>query len=995
MKRISFVFGLLTTLFLPAQQNNYIQFTTNDGLPSNHVYKTIIDHKGFLWIATEAGIARYDGKYFQVFTTQDGLPDNEVIELDIEENGTLWANSLKYAPAYFDDKLNRFVSVEKNNKAIVESAGVTAMQLFVMADSGVMYKNEKGSFIFYNKKLNNQSSYLNKQPSNIKGKDDGYIDGVIDGIKNNIQWFYDRYYFNKKAKQYFFYINNQNGKKVYVQPKASMSTNEFTRYKIFKNSLYVANTKQGICYKVSNFKTNPNGFTIDSINIKEPFFQFKIDDNYIYFTTNSAKVLIYNKKSLLLENSIQGNYLPNNGFKDNNGNIWISTVDKGLFLYSSIKIHKVDFPINFNQTYFLSITKKAGSIYAGNYYGTIIEKNAHTFNTKEIIKRKPARIRKIILHNNNIYLISEQGLFLNYSHEIRQENDMELSGKTALLYNDTLLIVGAVGGMVHINTQTQKPTGNFRYKKVMKMAKTTNGLVYFISNQGLYTYNVYTHAYQSLNHIHPLLSGRLTDVTITPDGCIWLATAADGIIVLKNNKVIKIITTKDGLIDFNTKCILAVNNNQIWLGTTSGISKINYAIQANNISYTVQNITQKDGLASNEVNEIILDNDTVYLATSNGINKMSVSYSAIKSNMPVYLTQIKINERDTGVYNNYNLNKNQRSVFLQFAAIDLKGHFKQFKYSLNHSKNWIPLKENTLSLQLNHGEQVLQIKAIDVNGFESNKILKLHFNIALPYWKEPLFWVIIFLIIQGTAFVLIFKFYKRKKEAKLKTELANIQTASLEQQAFTSLMNPHFMFNALNSIQHYINKQDRLNANRYLTDFALLIRKNFEGAQESFITLEQEIESTKIYLRLEQMRFTKQFAYKINIDETIDTDEWMIPSMMLQPLIENALLHGLMHSKISGELIINFKEQHQNLLIEIIDNGIGFENSALQKANHIHKSKGMSLITKRIKALNHFVTQPIEISFQKITNHAANPGNKTTLVIPADLYHNWLKAQKA
>ena len=707
-------------------------------------------------------------------------------------------------------------------------------------------------------------------------------------------------------------------------------------------------------------------------------------------------MLIYNKKSLLLENSIQGNYnyLPNNGFKDKNGNIWISTVDKGLFLYSSINIHKIDFPINFNQTYFLSIAKKAGSIYAGNYYGTIIEKNTHTFKAKEIIKRKPARIRKIILHNNNIYSISEQGLFFNYSHEIRQENDIELSGKTALLFNDTLLIVGGVGGMVHINTKTQKPTGNFRYKKVMKMVKTTNGLVYFISNQGLYTYNVNTHTFQSLNHIHPLLSGRLTDLTITPNGYIWLATSADGIIVLKNNKVIKIITTKDGLIDFNTKCILAVNNNQVWLGTTSGISKINYAIQSNNISYTVQNITQKDGLASNEVNEIILDNDTVYLATSNGINKMPVSYSAKKSNMPVYLTQVKINERDTGVYNNYNLNKNQRSVFLQFAAIDLKGHFKQFTYSLNQSKNWIPLKENTLSLQLNHGEQELQVKAIDVNGFESNKILKLQFNIALPYWKEPLFWVVIFLIIQGTALVLIFKFYKRKKEAKIKSELANIQTASLEQQAFTSLMNPHFMFNALNSIQGFINQQDRQNANRYLTDFASLIRKNFEGAQESFIALEQELESIKIYLRLEQMRFTNQFTYTINIEESVDVDDWMIPSMMLQPLIENALLHGLMHSKISGELIINFKEQHQNLLIEIIDNGIGFENSLQQKATHVHKSKGMSLITKRIKALNYFVEQPIEVSFAEVVKDQKNPGNITSILIPFDLYNAWIKAQK-
>lgn len=202
------------------------------------------------------------------------------------------------------------------------------------------------------------------------------------------------------------------------------------------------------------------------------------------------------------------------------------------------------------------------------------------------------------------------------------------------------------------------------------------------------------------------------------------------------------------------------------------------------------------------------------------------------------------------------------------------------------------------------------------------------------------------------------------------------------------------MFNALNSIQHYINVQDRQNANRYLSDFASLIRKNFEAAQLSFIPLEQEIENLKIYLRLEQMRFNERFSYQIKIEENLDTEDWMIPTMILQPLLENALLHGILPSDLEGKLLIELKLEDSNLVIIITDNGIGVENSMALKEISGHKSRGMELIKKRITALSHFGSQVMSISMSPAFESEKNPGNKITLFIPLTLHLAWLQAQQ-
>jgi len=178
-------------------------------------------------------------------------------------------------------------------------------------------------------------------------------------------------------------------------------------------------------------------------------------------------------------------------------------------------------------------------------------------------------------------------------------------------------------------------------------------------------------------------------------------------------------------------------------------------------------------------------------------------------------------------------------------------------------------------------------------------------------------------------------------------------------------MNPHFVFNVMNSIQHYINTKDTTSANKILTGFARLIRKNLEICTKSFISLEEELEYLELYLSLEKKRFGEKFSYTIQVNNLIDKEETVLPSMLLQPYIENAIWHGIMPKDDGGKIDIDIDLGDRNdLLIKIIDDGIGIDNSLRNKKGQ-HFSKGMDLTKERINLINQVELNPIQMTIKQ------------------------------
>lgn len=959
-----------------AQNTTYTSLTTANGLPSNHIYQCVEDNKGFLWLATDAGVARFDGKNFQTFTTEHGLPDIDVIQIVKEKNGSIWVNCLGQSPAYFNEIKNRFINAKEDSSLYIKQ-GAAGSNLVALHDSGVLYTNELGYFILSNKKI--KSHYAPSISSFA----------FVKNINNNTTVWFRNYFFENRA---VFMLSKNNDFTDSIEIKSIQ--NSSTDYKIFEDNFYLFNKALGKCYKYSHFAVNPLRCSVDSFQISEPIITNGYSKNLLYMLSSHNKIYEFNMGTLQLSSITQGNYMPNSIYNDSKGNKWVGTVNKGLLLYRKKSITQIQQLDDFVQNNFLSLAHNKGKILIGNYNGQVVEFNQKNYVVHQVIEKSPNRIKKIIIHKKNVYTISEGGVYLNYTKFIYNPiTKATTAGKTGMIFNDSIILLGTTVGIMPINTNKQLITPYKRFKRITVLEKSLDGFAYCGTSEGLYKYNVQTQQYQSLASLHPLLSQRIVGIVATTDSLVWVATSGNGIVVMKNEKIISVVQTTQGIISNFSSCLTAGKKQQVWLGTHKGISIINYNATNNQFQYKIQNITEKDGITNNVINDLLFYNDTVYAATDKGVSVISANISIPNYNIPVFVTQIKINQRDTIITHEYELTKNQQNIFLQFAAIELNGHFKNLLYSLDDSKTWITLSENVLTLNLNHGEHMLKVKAVDVNGNISNRVLTLRFNIATPFWKSIWFWIIVAVLFQAMAFFAVSRRHKKRKEIKLAQELASIQTASLEQQAFSSLMNPHFMFNALNSIQLFINKNDRQNANRYLTDFASLIRNNFESSQQSFVSLEEELENIKIYLRLEQMRFTNPFQYKIIINDEVDVDACMIPTMLLQPLLENALLHGLMHSNITGQIIIEITEENKNIKIIIIDNGIGAKNNALLKQNSLHKSHGMNLIKKRMKAFGQIIQKPIVFKSSEAFMNSANPGHKIELQFPCDLYNVWIQHQ--
>jgi sensor histidine kinase YesM len=190
---------------------------------------------------------------------------------------------------------------------------------------------------------------------------------------------------------------------------------------------------------------------------------------------------------------------------------------------------------------------------------------------------------------------------------------------------------------------------------------------------------------------------------------------------------------------------------------------------------------------------------------------------------------------------------------------------------------------------------------------------------------------------------------KRLELANINEQLAEARLAGLQAQ-----MNPHFVFNALNSIKRMILEGDNEKASRYLSKFAQMIRMTLNHSKEIFVMLDENIAYLKAYLEMEQLRFDECFNYSICTSENIDVTETPIPSMMIQPLVENAIWHGLMPSKIEKKLAIAFTQRENKIICTVEDNGIGISQSQKlkEKNNPLHHSIGLENLQKRIKIMN-------------------------------------------
>ena len=379
---------------------------------------------------------------------------------------------------------------------------------------------------------------------------------------------------------------------------------------------------------------------------------------------------------------------------------------------------------------------------------------------------------------------------------------------------------------------------------------------------------------------------------------------------------------------------------RIWLGTKSGL----LLLEKNNVRI----FNQKNGLVSSQINDVFYDEqrNIIWVATTEGISKIAVAAleNSIKTKPILEIETIQSLKKEYQKNQDIRLANDDNYLKIELNAKNLQEHKSVFyEYRLNDQQDWQTTPPTLIVSNLQFGSHYIEIRVKTPNS-EFSDTKRVHFYISPPLYKNWFFWIIIFAILLFIIYNEIGRQTKRRKE-KQATEQ---QIIELKQQGMASMMNPHFIFNALNSIQYFVNNDELLKANEYMAQFGKLMRQNLEAAYKSTVSLADEIRFIEIYIQLESMRFSEKFSYSIDIDPTLPTNS-QLPAMFIQPFVENAILHGILPSERAGKLFIRFSTLDDNYLkIEIQDNGIGIHHSVKKSS---HTSRSMEIIKKRILLL--------------------------------------------
>ena len=403
------------------------------------------------------------------------------------------------------------------------------------------------------------------------------------------------------------------------------------------------------------------------------------------------------------------------------------------------------------------------------------------------------------------------------------------------------------------------------------------------------------------------------------------------------------------------------------------------------------NTTQKVMSLSNdtEATDVILKNNQLLFATSKGIVIKNRNEIGHYPKPKLIINEIQINGERREIEQLKHLNPEENDIAINFSVLSfIPNENYRVSYNINNSE-WKTLDENDKNLKLSSlssGNYSIRLAIIYNN--EKTEVQTIQFEIKKPFWLTHFF-----LIGMGMLFlVLIYSFYKWQiRKLKHKNEL-QLEKVNLEKnlnqsklKAIKSQMNPHFFYNALNTIQSFILSNDKKQAVNYLSKFSTLTRTILEMTEKDLVSITEEIKTLSLYLDIEKVRFNDDFNYEILADSNVDTDNIKIPSMFLQPFVENAVKHGLLHKTEEKKLKIHFEKVADQIKISIDDNGIGRKksNELNQIKNNKHQSFATNAMQNRVNLLNQFTQKNISIEYiDKQNQNNQSLGTTVVFVIP-------------
>jgi len=918
----------------------------NDGLANSTVYYIFQDSKDFIWIATESGVNRFDGNKFELFTMDNGLSDNEVLQIHEDSSGKIWFLTLNGKLSYFFNE--RFFNTS-TDPWLKKSMGNGSLTSFFEDSSGRLWFSTNQNKLI---QIDTQRIRIFSSPTH------SFVNAfVFETPRKELIAFSERSFF-KLGKEGFARVTLKD-------------------YPLSTKSIFYDKEQKKIFFLSSGGLMQYDGSQLkktDDIKQKIPsaVSGLLLERNNIWIGTMGLGLTLHNSLNKISEEHLK-NFNISHILKDRQGNIWISTIGSGIYLlpYQKNFTRHITRSDGLSADAITSIVKSGNKVLLGYSNGSLDILNAETVQnilSRPLNKYDPVKKLYYKTSSGLLWYASDNSLLkiLNNGKQINLLNDPKWSRyalKSFSLDNKKNVAVALASGVYILK---DKNTDQSSYSNLSSLPRFLSRAfaVHYDRNGGLWFSNIRGLHYlkgESLMELYkkyPQLRHRITDIATLPDNTVICSSYGFGVFVLKDGKLIETISTADGL-PSNICKKLFVEGTNAWVVTGKGISKINFQPD----KAEVNNYDTEKGLLSNEINDLYIKNDTAYIASNSGLTIFKETLRHEKTSIPpVLIRSISVNNKPSTFEQIKNLSHLENNVSVTFICMDYANP-KQvlYSYRTNRKESWIETDEQTIEFSsLKPGQYNLEIRAKSMYTGWTNPT-RIQLNIGEPLWMR---WWFITLAVASTTFLLflIMRRYYRVKQIKEKEKLlTKTRLISLEQQALQAMMNPHFIFNVMNSIQYFINTRDNTMANQVLTGFARLIRKNLDICNKSYISIEEEITYLGLYLSLEKLRFGEKMSYSINTNTDIDLAETYIPSMLLQPYVENAIWHGIMPTNEPGEIRVDIINADHNLILTIRDNGVGIDESLKSKSSD-HISRGMQLTQQRIGLMNKFNKNTISIS---------------------------------
>ncbi|WP_430932262.1 sensor histidine kinase [Saccharicrinis sp. 156] len=991
MRWIFFFITISLSISLLAQYKPYLRFTEADGLADNAVQDLVIDKEGYLWIATNNGVSKYDGEKFVNFQKRNGLLGNYAWALAVDDDNNMWVGCYKEGLNLIrnDSVVASYtMEMEKYNNSIRKLHYSTKHQtLFVGTDDGLFFfKDSVFRRIDSPRTGNRKCSVLAIEEEHarlffsVHNSGGGMYEVVKDSCKEflyhtiqqlkyskiGIEIIGDSIFCNEHTNIYKWRINDVHSDTSVINPSSTFLTWDMAKD---DNNLLLAGWGEHDLYSGGIKKYNLNTGRLQELpyEIKGHSFMSILHDKVTNITWAGGDGLYAFPRSTFnyQEISQQSNVTD------------VSEIDATKYLISDNYIYK-EYNSGFKEEHSIAKIEKI-----------ILEKINQIRKTKNLEEYfriiNPSyklKFLKFIATNDKHYLMTNKG---SLSFPDFKEYFPFESGKFSILKDKAYAIGDYKSIRCFLNFQDSICFADLEgvaakigdVVKIVEKGDTLlfpshfHGMFALVNNQGF--------ELNSTNGFDDII----TDMDISPDGEIW-STSVDGNLFnvgFEDSLFVKSrFNNQNGLMGtkFNW---LKFHKDYLYLGTNKGLNIVPVRQLSNNgerlmpFFYNKHNgysyILSKKPQVDSKGNLYVFDDERlIYIDDPKNI---SIEPLIIR-------TDILVNGDGVASLNGASLSHSRNNIRVSFKCIKFPSTRNlKYQYRINgnewHRGNEIRLES------LKSGKYAIDIK---VNNMEDGSITQesIQFKIRKAFWQRWWFYVLVILTV---GFALYYFINKRinciKRDAEERQNL-NHQLNEIRIRSLQGQLNPHFIFNALNSVQYFILMENVEEALTYLGNLSGVIRQNLSNLGEEFIKLDDEVKFIGQYLELEKLRFKDRLTYQIR--NNFQSEGIKIPPMLIQPFVENAIKHGLLQKDGVGKVQIEIDEKDANMLIIITDNGIGREKARENNTGHNEgNGKATNITQKRLELLNQkFKTNNFCMEITDLKDASNNPtGTKVIITL--------------